>query len=188
MNVAATDTTRGLPTTEGALPINHRGRELDVKMWAAHRLLPIHGNWAIQFNAGNVVRIVLGIRDNSRGWYTAHFANLAATRLGLPFGRMRVYYSGTLPAVLQTPQECRLLSKGSQPGSFATAVGEVIDAMCSKVIENGRATFAALSGVDPSSVGFDPTSGCFFVRGGTKRASLLEIAGIANESRLQSAA
>ena len=137
----------------------------------------------IRFNAGGAVTIVLGMRDNGRGWYSAHFAGLVATRLGLPFRRMRVYYSATLPAVLQTPQEFRILPGESRLGPLATAVGKLIDEMCRRVVENGRAIFAELTGATPATIGFDQTAGRFFVLDGSRSASILDIAEIATERR-----
>jgi hypothetical protein len=113
---------------------------------------------------------------------------LAAARLGVPFRRIRLHYSGSLPAVLQTPQECGLLAKGSQPGPQATVIGELIGEMCDRVIERGRAIFARTVGATTTTVEFDPTAGRFSVLDGGSSAGILEIAEIANESKMPSAA
>ena len=101
---------------------------------------------------------------------------------------MRVYYSATLPAVLQTPQEFRILAAGSRLGPLATAVGKLIDEMCRRVVENGRAIFAELTGATPDAVGFDQAAGRFFALDGSRSTSILDIAEIATERRLPSAA
>jgi CO/xanthine dehydrogenase Mo-binding subunit len=155
--------------------------ELDVEMLAANPLLQADRKSAIRFSASGTVTIVLGIRDYGRGFYSAHFASLVATRLGLPLRRMRVYYSATLPAVLQTPQDSGTLPEGSRLGPLATAVGKLIDEMCGRVVENGRAIFAELIGVTPDAVEFDQIAGRFFVLNGSRSASILDIAKIAAE-------
>jgi hypothetical protein len=60
--------------------------------------------------------------------------------------------------------------------------------MCGRVVENGRAIFAELIGVTPDAVEFDQIAGRFFVLNGSRSASILDIAKIAAERRLPSAA
>jgi CO/xanthine dehydrogenase Mo-binding subunit len=183
MNIAAIGTTQERPkSTVGLLSLQSVGT-LNVEMLTTDPLLQTDRKSEIRFNAGGAVTIVLGMRDNGRGWYSAHFASLVATRLGLPFRRVRVYYSGTLPAVLQTPQEFRILPEESRLGPLATAVGKLIDEMCRRVVENARAIFAELTGATPATVGFDQTAGRFFVLDGSRSASILDIAEIATERR-----
>ena len=162
--------------------------ELNVEMLTADPFLQTDRKSAIRFSASGTVTIVLGIRDYGRGWYSAHFASLVATRFGLPLRRMRVYYSATLPAVLQTPQDSGTLPDGTRLGPLATAVGKLIDEMCGRIVENGRAIFAELIGVTPDAVEFDQIAGRFFVLNGSRSASILDIAKIAAERRLPSAA
>jgi hypothetical protein len=157
--------------------------ELNVAMLTADPLLQTDRKLKIRFNAGGTVTIVPEMRDYGRGWYSAHFASLVATRLGLPFRRMRLYYSATLPAVLQTPQEFQILPERSRLGPLATAVGERIEEMCGRIVENGSAIFAELTGATAAAVGFDQTAGRFFVQDGGRSASILDIAEIASERR-----
>ena len=111
MNIAAIGSTHERPkSTVGLLSLQSVGK-LNVEMLTADPLLQTDRKSEIRFNAGGAVTIVLGIRDYGRGWYSAHFASLVANRLGLPFRRIRVYYSATLPAVLQTPQEFGIFPK-----------------------------------------------------------------------------
>jgi CO/xanthine dehydrogenase Mo-binding subunit len=188
MGVAAIGSSHERPKSDVDFPSHQSVNDLNVETLTADPLLQTDRKMAIRFNAGGTVTIVLGMRDYGRGWYSAHFASLVATRLGLPFRRMRVYYSVTLPAVLQTPQESGILPEGSRLGPLATAVGELIEEMCARIVENGRAIFAELTGVTPAAVGFDQTTGRFFVRDGGRSSSILDIAEIANERRLPSAA
>src|SRR5580704_11388028 len=176
MNMAAIGSTHERPTRPvGLLSLQSVG-ELDVEMLTANPLLQTDRKSAIRFSASGTVTIVLGIRDYGRGFYSAHFASLVATRFGLPLGRMRVYYSATLPAVLQTPQDSGTLPEGSR-----LAVGKLIDEMCGRVVENGRAIFAELTGATPDAVEFDQIAGRFFVLNGSWSASILDIAKIAAE-------
>src|ERR1700747_1764199 len=105
MNIAAIGSTLEHPAKPVGLLSLQSASELNVEMLTANPLLQSDRRSAIRFSANGNVTIVLGIRDYGRGFYSAHFANLVATRFGLPLRRMRVYYSATLPAVLQTPQD-----------------------------------------------------------------------------------
>ena len=188
MNIAAIGSTRERPKSSvGILSLQSVGN-LNVEMLTADPLLQRDRKSEIRFKADGAVTIVLGMRDYGRGWYSAHFASLVANRLGLPFRRIRVYYSATLPAVLQTPQEFGIPPKGSRLGPLPTAVGELIEKMCERIVENGKAIFAEMTGATPAAVGFDQTAGRFFVLNGGRSASILDIAKIANEKRLPAGA
>jgi hypothetical protein len=188
MSISTTGSAHGQLTRDARFPIHPKACELKFEMLTTNPLFPPNRTWAIRFNAGGTVTIVLGMRDYGWGWYSAHFASLTAARLGLPFRRMRVYYSATLPAVLQTPQESRIPSEGSQPGPLATAVGELIEEMCGRLIENGQAIFAEMTGSSTANIGFDQTAGRYFTLCGGWSASILDIAEVANERTCPSAA
>lgn len=183
MSIATTGAAHEHLTGDAHLPNHPRAGELNVEMLTTNPLIPSNLKWAIRFNTGGTVTIVLGMRDYGWGWYSAHFASLAAARLGLPFRRMRVYYSATLPAVLQTPQESRVTPDGRQPGPLAAAVDELIEEMCDRVIENGRSIFAEIAGATSAQIGFDQNVGRFFAPGGGWSASILDIAEVANEKK-----
>jgi hypothetical protein len=154
---------------------------LDVETINKSPLLPTDRKWAIRFGTGENVTIVLGMRDYRRGWFSAYFAGLAAARLGLPFRRVRVYYSATLPAVSQTPRIAGTLLYGTQPGSIAAAVGDIICEMCGLVIEKGQLASAAVAGVGAADVDFDASTGCFFARNTGWSGRTLDIAKIARD-------
>jgi hypothetical protein len=155
---------------------------LNVETVNKNPVLPTDRKWAIRFGAGETVTVVLGMRDYGRGCLSAYVAELVASRLGLPFRRVRVYYSATLPAVSQTPRIPGILLHGSQPGSVAAAVGAIICEMCGFVIEKGRLASAAVAGVGAADVDFDMSAGCFFARNTGWSGRTLEIAKIARES------
>ena len=154
---------------------------LNVETINKNPVLPTDRKWAIRFGAGETVTVVLGMRDYGHGCFSAYVAELAASRLGLPFGRVRVYYSATLPAVSQRPRMPGILLHGSQPGSVAAAVGAIIREMCGFVIEKGRLASAALAGVGAADIDFDMSAGCFFARNTGWSGRTLEIAKIARE-------
>jgi hypothetical protein len=156
-----------------------RIENLNVETVNKNPLLPTDRKWAIRFDAGETVTVVLGMRDYGRSWFSAYFAGLAAARLGLPFRRIRIYYSATLPAVAQTPRIDGILLHRSQPGSVAAAVGEIICGMCGLVIEKGRLASAAAAGVTAADVEFDMSTGCFFAPNTGWSGRTLDIAKIA---------
>jgi hypothetical protein len=77
------------------------------------------------------VTLVLGMRDYGRGWFSAYFAGLVVARLGLPFRRVRIYYSATLPAVSQTPRKpgfyCTKASRDRLRRPSATSSARCVD-------------------------------------------------------------
>jgi len=153
-----------------------RVENLNVETLPSDSLLPADRKWAIRFNPGGTVTIVLGVRDYGKGWFSAYFAGLVTARLGIPFRRVRVYYSATLPAVLQTPRPCAILFRRGHVGPFAQAVADVIDGMCDQVIERGRLAFATAAGVEAIDVGFDQPTGRFFVLDRDRSGTFLEMA------------
>jgi hypothetical protein len=162
---------------------NEGAESLDVETVASNQWLPANRKWAIRFGAGTTVTIVLGMRNYGRGCFSAYFANLVADRLGIPFRRVRLYYSGSHPAALQSPLPPLTVPCRSSVGPIAAAAADVIAGMCDQVIERGRAAFAAISGVSAGDVGFDQPSGRFFVLDRDQSRSTLEVAGRARRGR-----
>jgi hypothetical protein len=135
MDVIATEST---VSSEVRCIQRSKRENLSVETIASNPRLPTDRTWAIRFNGGETVTIVLGIRDYWRGWLSPHFASLVATRLGIPFRRIRLYYSATHPAVLQTPVSSAAARHRRQIGPVARAVADIIEKMCDQVIEKGR--------------------------------------------------
>lgn len=163
-------------TSEIELTRNASVETLNIETVTTNPLLPTDRKWAIRFNAGETVTIVLGMRDYGRGWSSTYFAGLLAARLGVPFRRIRLYYSATLPAVLQTPAPSPSLLGRSDIGPVARAVADVIEEMCDQVIERGRLAFATMAGVSVADIGFDQPTGRFFVLDRDRSGSVLEVA------------
>lgn len=180
MNIIATETfaakdyascTRSRGFTQRSTAEN-----LDVEAVTSNPLLPIDRKWAIRFTAGGTATIILGMKDYGRGWFSAYFAGLAAVRLGIPLRQIRLYYSATLPAVPQTSRRDLVMSRRSQIGPIASAVADIIEELCDRVIAKGRSALAATAGVDDVDVGFDQTMGRFFVMDRDRSRTVLEIA------------
>ncbi|HZB89983.1 MAG TPA: hypothetical protein VE397_00980 [Stellaceae bacterium] len=153
-----------------------RLEDLNVETVTSNPALPTDRRWAIRFKAGRTVVLVLGMRDYGKGCFSAYFAGLVTARLGVPFRRIRIYYSATLPAVLRAPLPSLIVFHRSHIGPVASAVADIIDGMCDQVIERGRAAFAAMAGVDTVDVGFDQPTGRFFILDRDRSGSILEIA------------
>jgi CO/xanthine dehydrogenase Mo-binding subunit len=111
---------------------------MNVEAVARSPLLPSDSKWAIRFKAGGLTTIVVGRRDFGNASLSAHFAQLVAARLGIPFGRVRLYYSATLPAVLQTPQLQSTSLSGRNFSPVAAAAVYVVEKLCDQVIEKVR--------------------------------------------------
>ena len=151
---------------------------LDTETFITNPALPTDLKWGIRFDASGTVTLVLGMRDYGRGLYTSYFARLMAARLGIPFPRVRVYYSAIRPAVLQTPQPSCVQLHETYRGPIPGGVREVIEEICDRVIEKGRLAFAAKAGVNAADVGFDQRSARFFILDMNECTSILEIAEI----------
>jgi CO/xanthine dehydrogenase Mo-binding subunit len=149
---------------------------LDVEAVPLNPLLRADWKWGIRFDASGTATLVMGMTDCARGRYTGYFAGLMATRLGLPFHRVRVYYSAIRPAVLQMPQLSCIQLPDSDPPPIVRAVRNLIEDMCGRVIEKGRLAFAANAGVNAADVGFDQQSGRFFVLDRGHSSSILGLA------------
>jgi hypothetical protein len=143
-NAGARD--HSLVAKEYAVIQGPRARALDVETSVSNPLLPTDRKWAIRFTSSGTVTIVLGMKDYGRGWFSGYFASLVAARLGVPFRRIRIYYSGTLPAVLQAPIASATVFSRGGIGPVASAVADIIEQMCDQVVERGRGTHAAMAG------------------------------------------
>jgi hypothetical protein len=131
------------------------GRErMNVELVAISQLLSSDRKWAIRFSASGLTTIVIGRRDFGNPRLSTHFAQRVVARLGIPFGRIRLYYSATLPAVLQTPRPQLTVLSDRNFGSVAAAAVNVIEELCDQVIDRVRQMASA-----DDEVGFDQTSG-----------------------------
>jgi len=131
------------------------GRErMNAEIIAKSPLLSSDCKWAIRFSISGLTTIVLGRRDFGDPRLSTHFAQRVVARLGVPFGRIRLYYSATLPAILQTPRPQPTVLSDRNFGSVAAAAVNVIEELCDQVIYRVRQMAIA-----DDEVGFDQTSG-----------------------------
>jgi hypothetical protein len=182
MHVANGVAARNHPFGRGELEFarsSTKVKSLNVETVISNPFLPANRKWAVRFDAGGTVTIVLGMRVYAMGWFTTYFAGLVATRLGVPLRRVRLYYSVTLPAALHTPISSHPALRRRDIGPVARAAADVIEGLCDQVIERGRFAFATVAGVDVIDVGFDQLTCRFFVLDMNRGRSVLELAEIA---------
>src|SRR5206468_9086713 len=77
---------------------------MNVETFAKNPLLSSNGKWGIRFNTNGLATVIVGMKYFGYAHMSVYFAQLVAARLGVPFCRIRVYCSATLPAVSQTPR------------------------------------------------------------------------------------
>jgi hypothetical protein len=167
------------PSVCGADPGTIRNaliENLNVETTASHPLLPNDRIWAIRFRADGTVMIVLEMRNYGRSRFSAYFANVVSVRLGVPLRLIRIYYSASLPAVLETPSAPCAMHHRNDLGPVASAAADIIEVMCDELIERGRRAFAAVAGLRAEEIGFDQRTGRFFILDRRRSGNILEIA------------
>jgi hypothetical protein len=149
---------------------------LNVEMAGPCALLPNRPKCGVQFGIDSTVTIVLGMRDS--GWADAstYFANLLVARLGIPFNKIRLYYTGIHPAARRTPKQSPQILGRANVGAANAAFGDLIEELCDRAIERGRHFLASSIGVIPGAIKFDASFGRFFVAGSYHQVDLLEAA------------
>jgi CO/xanthine dehydrogenase Mo-binding subunit len=158
----------------------------NAEIFASIPFLPSSERRAIQFNANKTVTLILPIGDYGRGWFTPYFANLAARRLGIPVRQLRVCYNAPHPAMAQMPAflSASAMLRG-ETSPFASAVGDVIEALCDQVIEKSRLMFAAMINVGHNDIGYDHATGRLFVLEMSRSRTIIEIATLTGRSNDQ---
>jgi hypothetical protein len=117
-----------------------REREgMDVETVATNPLLASDRKWGIRFSANGLTTVVVGMRYFGDARLSGYFAARVAARLGVHFDRIRLYYSATLPAVLQTPRLYPDLSSGGNFAPVAAAATALIEGMCDRVTSTAEA-------------------------------------------------
>src|SRR5260221_7026280 len=161
-----------------------RAKGLNVETVGPISLLPHGQKCGIRFEADATVTIMLGMRDYGQGWASPYFASLLAARLGIPFKRVRLYYAGVLPAVRSTPRHGPHILSRANVGVAIAGIGNLIEALCDRAIEQGRRLLASAIGVLPADVDFEASSGRFFVGGKERYVDILEISKWARDGTL----
>lgn len=124
----------------------------------------------------STVTITLGMKDYGNGYVSPYFANLVATRLGVPLKQIRIYYAGAHPAVRITPKTAACVPSRGSVGPTNDQIGTLIESLCEQIIEQGRSHLAHRNGVLPDEIEFDATSGQFIVASNEYRGHILELA------------
>jgi hypothetical protein len=170
-------------STQRELPWKALEEGLNVEMAGPCTLLAYRPKCGVQFGIDYTVTIVLGMRDS--GWADAstYFANLLVARLGIPFNKIRLYYTGIHPAARRTPKQSRQILGRANVGAANAAIGDLIEELCDRAIERGRHFLASSIGVIPGAIKFDASFGRFFVAGSYPHVDFLEAARQARRGR-----
>ena len=180
-----TDIPRTSPifSTQRDLPWRALEEGLNVEMAGPCTPLPYRQKCGVQFGTDSTVTIVLGMRDS--GWADAstYFANLLVARLGIPFNKIRLYYTDIHPAARRTPKQSLQILSRANVGEANAAIGDLIEELCDRAIERGRHFLASSIGVIPGAIKFDASSGRFFVAGSYHQVDFLEAARQARRGR-----
>jgi hypothetical protein len=141
------------------------------------RSLPPHGHrCGITFDIGGTATIVLGMRDFGHGYASPYFASVAVRRLGIPFNRIRLYYAGVHPAAKIGHWNVANIPSRVSVGPVNAQIGDLIEALCDRVIEEGRRFLSMSIGVPLGEIEFDVSSGQFSVAGNNGHLDILEVA------------
>jgi hypothetical protein len=162
---------RHLPSGASIIATPLRSLNVDI---ANNGLLPEGPICGIHFEQNGLVTIVIGSCAYDRGYITSYLASVVAAGLGIPLSRLRVYYSGTLPAVRLTPRPVIGTQRPNEMGlPIIAKMAERIDSLCRAVIARGQSALTATFGWPAADIVFDPKTGCFVTR--DERIDLLEL-------------
>lgn len=139
-------------------------------------LLPNGQKCGLHFAADATVTIVLGTTDYGQGLASSYFANLLVDRLGIPCERIRVYYTGGYPAVRRKPRHAPHIRSRADVYVATAKIGDIIEALCDRVIEQGCHLLGSLVGVLRADLDFEASSGRFFVVGKGQYFHILDLA------------
>ena len=111
--------------------------DLDVEMVVPALLFPYRQTCGVRLGRNGVVTIVLGTRDPGHD-ASSFLAGILVERLGIPWSRLRLFYTGMHPAVRRTPQQPVRRLRSANVGSTVAAMGAVIESLCDQVVEKDR--------------------------------------------------
>ena len=111
--------------------------DLDVEMVVPALLFPYRQTCGVRLGRNGAVTIVLGTRDPGHD-ASSYLAGILVERLGIPWSRVRLFYTGMHPAVRRTPQQPVRRLRSVNVGSTVAAIGAVIKSLCDQVIEKDR--------------------------------------------------
>jgi CO/xanthine dehydrogenase Mo-binding subunit len=157
---------------------------LSVEMVAPGSLLLYQQRCGIRFDADSRVTIVLDMRDYGYGWASPYFAGVVADKLGIPFERIRMFYTGVHPAVRTTPRNKPYLLCRASVGPTIAGIGDLIEIVCGRVVDRGRRLLASSLGIPAGAIDFDASRGRFLDRQQERSFTILDIAAKARDGRL----
>jgi hypothetical protein len=156
---------------------------LNVEVIGPSSLLP-QQRCGLRFEADDTVTIVLGMRDYGYGWASPYFAGIVAAKLGVPFERIRIFYTGVHPAVRTTPRNKPYLLSRANVGPAIAGIGDLLECVCDRVIDRGCRLLASSLGIPAVTIGFDASRGRFFDSQQERCFTILETAARARDRRL----
>jgi hypothetical protein len=124
------------------------------------------------------------MRDYGYGWASPYFAGVVAAKLGVPFERIRMFYTGVHPAVRTTPRNKPYLLCRAGVGPTIAGIGDLIEVVCDRVIDRGRRLLASSLGIPAGAIDFDPSCGRFLDRQQERYFTILDTAARARDGRL----
>jgi hypothetical protein len=128
----------------------------------------------IHFERNGLVTIVIGSSAYDRGYTTSYLAAIVTAGLGIPLSRLRVYYSGALPAVRLTPRPVIGSQRPDEMGLPTIAeIAERLTSLCRDIIARGQSALMATFAWPAADIVFDPKTGRFASR--DERIDLLEL-------------
>lgn len=149
---------------------------LDADIKGPPALLPYGRRCGIRFGADATVTLILGMRDPRWADASSYLAELVAARLGVPFERLRIFYTGMQPAVRRAPLPAARSLNRQSVGRTIGAVGDLVEEVCEQVIERACRAQANTLGAHPREIEFDRRTGRVLCDGEAP-ASLIDLAG-----------
>lgn len=157
---------------------------LSVEITGPRSLLPYQQRCGLRFEADGTATVVLGMRDYGYGWASPYFAGVVAAKLGVPFERIRMFYTGVHPAVRTTPRNKPYLLCRASVGPSIAGIGDLIEIVCDRVVDRGRRLLASSLGIPAGAIDFDASRGRFHERQQERSFTILDIAAKARDGRL----
>jgi CO/xanthine dehydrogenase Mo-binding subunit len=145
---------------------------------------PANASVGIRFESNGTVTLISKTVDYGHGHAAPFFAHLLMDRLGIPFSRIRLYFTGVRPAAKRTPKQIAQPLNRTGGCKSILRCRDAIGAAAAKVIEQGRQLAADILEASPVDIEFlVETSGGYFRIVGTDRG--IHIMALASRVRSQ---
>jgi CO/xanthine dehydrogenase Mo-binding subunit len=95
--------------------------------------LPRERKWEIRLSRNRDATIVIGMRDGGDVRVSRYFAEIVASRLGVPLHRIRLFYICSHPAALRTPLGACAGFHHQKVSAAVAAAARVINDLCGSI-------------------------------------------------------